>query len=315
VQIHVVSSSIAFECAIELQKNSAQYGGAMFVEKSTVSFDKPSCRECVGSDIKPKPGNSFINNTALWGGSMHLDHHSSMRFHPSACVNFNHNKAAEYGGAVFVVDTVGQNTCPPVMYLPSRNECFFHVISNEIPLKRRINITFVGNAAGKSGSVLYGGMLNKCNYSYSEEYTNTVDLFNRSIMLEMYASDTAAISSDPMMCFCSEGQSPECGYNEQKEDRFPGQKVKVSIIALDQTYTPTQTDIHTNLISDEKHDSRVCESFSEERDRSYTRRSFTITSPKTTRRSATHGSEFSSGDHTFAMVFSATGCVVHHENT
>jgi len=123
--IHVVASSIVFEYVTELWNNSAQYGGAVVSEKSTVTFGKPSCRGCLGSDFTPEHGSSFINNTALWGGAMHLDHHSSIRFHPSACVHFNYNKAREYGGAIFVVDTVGENTCPPVMDLPSRNECFF----------------------------------------------------------------------------------------------------------------------------------------------------------------------------------------------
>ena len=159
---------------------------------------------------------------------------------------------------------------------------FFHVISNKIFQKGKINLTFEGNTAGKSGSVLYGGMLNKCNYSYSEKYTDTINLFNRSIVHEIYTAETAAISSDPTMCFCSESGSLECGHKEQNEDRFPGQKVNVSLIAVDQTFTPIQTDIHTNLISDEKHNSRVCESFSEERQGSCTNRSFTITSPNTT---------------------------------
>jgi len=120
--IHAVHSSITFKCVADLWNNSAQYGGAMLSEKSTVSFGKPSCR---GSDVTREHGSSFINNIALWGGAMHLDHPSSIRFHPSACVHLYCNKAREYGGAIFVVDTVGENTCPPVMDLPSRNECFF----------------------------------------------------------------------------------------------------------------------------------------------------------------------------------------------
>ena len=278
--IYVMGSSIVFECATELKKNSAQYGGAVLSEISNVSFGKP-CREYQGRDNTHHPSSRFINNTALWGGAVHLDHHSSVRFYPSASALFSHNKATEYGGAIFVVDTVGQNTCPPVMYLPSRNECFFHVISNEISQTENINLTFEGNTAGKGGSVLYGGMLNKCNYSYSGEYTDTVDLFNRSITHGTHADETAAISSDPMMCFCSEGGSPQCVFKVQNETPFPGQKVNVSIVALDQTYTPTQTDIHSDLISDEKHKSRVCESFSEEREGSCTNRSYTITSPRT----------------------------------
>ena len=155
--IYVVSSLIAFESTTEFRNNFAQYGGAVLSEESTVSFGKPSCRECLGSDVAHEPGSSFINNTALLGGAMYLDHHSSIRFHRSACALFNHNNATEYGGAIFVVDPVGRSTCPPVMDLPSRNECYFHVISDEISQMGGINLSFEANTAGKSGSVLYGG--------------------------------------------------------------------------------------------------------------------------------------------------------------
>ena len=70
--IHVVASSIVFERVTGLWNNSAQYGGAILSEKSTVSIGNPSCRQCLGSVVKPEPGISFINNTAFWGGAMHL---------------------------------------------------------------------------------------------------------------------------------------------------------------------------------------------------------------------------------------------------
>ena len=145
-------------------------------------------------------------------------------------------------------------------------------------LKRgRINLTFQGNTAGKSGSVLYGGMLNLCNNSYLEE--NPLHLFNSSIKDE---TKVAAISSDPVLCFCTEGGTHERECNEEKSiSAFPGQKVNVSVIAVDQTNTFILTKIHTDLISGEKHNSRVCETFSQEREGFCTNRSYTITSPNT----------------------------------
>ena len=283
--IHVVSSSIIFEGKTQFQNNFAHFGGAVFSENSNFTFAKRKekkakiCHLCrVFSRFDSAPCSSFINNTALHGGAMHLDHQSSMYIHPYACMLFENNTAEKYGGAIYVIDITGSGTCPPVLDLPSRNECFAHIISNGMSETGRINLAFQGNTAGKSGSVLYGGMLNLCNNSYLEE--NPLQLFNSSIKDE---TEVAAISSDPVLCFCTEGGPHEHECDEEKSiSAFPGQKVNVSVIAVDQTNTFILTKIHTDLISGEKHNSRVCETFSQEREGLCTNRSYTITSPHTT---------------------------------
>ena len=278
--IHGVSSSIIFEGKTQFQNNLAHYGGAVFSENSTFIFGH-HCSVFPGFDSESD--SSFINNAAVRGGAMHLDHQSSMNIHPLACMLFENNEANEYGGAIYVVDITGNNTCPPVLNLPSRNECFVYMISDEMCETGRINLTFQGNIAGKRGSVLYGGMLNKCNNSYLEE--NALHLFNSSIKDKGNATKVAAISSDPVLCFCTEGGPHKLECDEEKSiNAFPGQKVNVSVIAVDQTDTTIQTAIHTNLISDEKHNSKVCEAFSQEREGLCTNRSYTITSPNTTRK-------------------------------
>ena len=286
--IHVVSSSIIFEGRTQFQNNFAYYGGAVFSENSRLTFAKRKerkaefCYHCrVFTKFDPAPCSSFISNTALRGGAMHLDHQSSMYIHPYACMLFENNTAKEDGGAIYVIDITGSSTGLPVLDLPSRNECFAHIISNKMSETGKINLTFQGNTAGKSGSVLYGGMLNKCNNSYSEE--NPLHLFISSIKDDGNASEVAAISSDPVLCFCTEGRPHERKCNKVKSiNAFPGQKVNVSVIAFDQTGTPIQTEIDTNLISDEKDKSCVCEVFSQEREELCTNRSYIIKSPITT---------------------------------
>ena len=286
--IHVVSSSIIFEGKTQFQNNFAHYGGAVFSENSRFTFAKRKerkaefCHHCrVFTKFDPAPCSSFINTTALRGGAMHLDHQSSMYIHHHACILFENNTAKEHGGAIYVTDITGSGTCPPVLDLQSRNECFAHIISNKMSETGRINLTFQGNTAGKSGSVLYGGMLNKCNNSHLEE--NPLHLFISSIKDDGNASEVAAISSDPVLCFCTKEGPHEHECNEEKSITvFPGQKVNVSVIAVDQTDTPVLTEIHTDLISGEKHNSRVCEAFSQEKEGLCTNRSYTITSSHTT---------------------------------
>ena len=272
--IHVAYTSMIFEGTTQFRNNSAHYGGAVFSENSNFTFGEATC---AGEQWDVEPGSSFINNAAFRGGAVYLDQQSSVFIHHPACMLFKNNAATEYGGAIYVIDIAGTNTCPPLLDLPSRNECFVHVISNE--MSGRINLTFQGNTARKSGSILYGGMLNKCNYSHSEEYT--LHLFNTSIKDETTTHEVAAISSDPKLCFCTGGGSRKCK-EEKHISAFPGQKVNVSVIAVDQTGTPIPTAIHADLISDEKHNSKVCEAFLQEREGLCTNRSYTITSPNTT---------------------------------
>ena len=274
--IHMAYSSIIAEGSTQFWNNLAHYGGAVFSENSNFTFGGSTCGK---EQWNVELGSFFMNNTAVRGGAMHLDHQSSIFINPPACMHFKNNTATEYGGAMYVIDIAGTNTCPPLLDLPSRNECFVHVIGKELSQIGRINLTFQGNTARKSGSILYGGMLNKCNCSHSGNCTQ--HLFNNSNKDEATAHEIAAISSDPVLCFCTGGGSRKCK-EEEHINAFPGQKVNVSVIAVDQTGTPILTAIHADLISDEKHNSRVCEAFLQEREGLCTNRSYTITSPNTT---------------------------------
>ena len=309
--IHVVSSSIIFEGKTQFQNNWAHYGGAVFSENSIFIFGH---HWSVFPGFDSESDSSFISNTAVRGGAMHLDHQSSMYIHPLACMLFENNKANEYGGAIYVIDVTRNSTCPPVLDLPSRNECFVYMISDEMSETGRINLTFQGNIAGKRGSVLYGGMLNKCNNSYLEE--NALHLFNSSIKDEGNATKVAAISSDPVLCFCTEGGPHKLECDEEKSiNAFPGQKVNVSVIAVDQTDTPIQTAIHTNLISDEKHNSRVCEAFSQEREGLCTNRSYTITSPNTTSKLLLYPTAFAGSSTPAALNITFQNCPIGFEKS
>ena len=134
------------------------------------------------------------------------------------------NTAREYGGAIYVIDITGTHTWPPALDLPSRNECFVQFISNETSQIKSLDMSFEGNNAGRSGSALYGGMLNKCNDSHY-----TLHLFTSSVKDESNDTKLAAISSDPVLCFCTEGRSHEHECNGEKTiNAYSGQKINVS---------------------------------------------------------------------------------------
>ena len=65
-------------------------------------------------------------------------------------------------------------------------------------------LVFVNNTAGMRGSVLYGGLLEKCKFT-SDRYTSGLELFNMSILQVRTKDDVGhSISSDPtQLCFCN----------------------------------------------------------------------------------------------------------------
>ena len=92
------------------------------------------------------------------------------------------------------------------------------------------------------GSVLFGGLLDKCNY------TNALELFNMSI-LQGHADKGHSISSYPtQLCFCSTNNW-NCKETTQSRSIYPGQQVEVSVLAIDQSVSAVPALIHTTVRS------------------------------------------------------------------
>ena len=135
-------------------------------------------------------------------------------------------------------------------------------------------LVFVNNSARIRGSVLYGGLLEKCNFtSDSDRYTNAMELFSMSILHVEKKDDMGySISSDPtQLCFCDMNKL-SCGKITQSRSIYPGQQVVVSVVAVDQSglAIPT-TFIHTNIYSE-----NTSETISYETEENCTSRNYSI---------------------------------------
>ena len=82
--IHMAYSSIIAEGSTQFWNNLAHYGGAVFSENSNFTFGRSTCGR---EQWDVEAGSSFINNTAVHGGAMHLDHQSSIFINPPACMH------------------------------------------------------------------------------------------------------------------------------------------------------------------------------------------------------------------------------------
>ena len=218
---HTSSSTSISQGSSSFVSNWANYGGGIYSERSYLIMVHHKC--------------SYLNNTALRGGAQYFDVNSNFSLHETAHVNFQDNNATEFGGAIYIED------------VPTRNECFFHIQNNQWLDLKTTPLVFEKNTAGMRGSVLYGGLLNKCNFA-SDSYTSALELFNTSILQEN-GDKGHSISSDPtQLCFCNM-RKWNCTETTQSKSIYPGQQVKVSVVAIDQSHLSIPALIHTRVRS------------------------------------------------------------------
>ena len=219
--IHAFSSTLILQGNSSFVNNFANYGGGISSESSNLTVAHNQ--------------SSYLNNMALRGGAQYLDVNSNFSLHQTAHVLFQGNNASEFGGAIYVVDE------------PSRSECFFHIQNDQSLDLNTTPLVFEKNSAGMRGSVLYGGLLDKCNFT-SERYTSALQLFNVSI-LQGHDDKGYSISSDStQLRFCNRSEW-NCSETTQLRNIYPGQQVEVSVVAIDQLGSAIPAMIHTTVRS------------------------------------------------------------------
>ena len=219
--IHASSSNLILQGNSSFMNNSAKYGGGIYSESSNLTVVHNR--------------SSYLNNTALRGGAQYFDVNSNFSLHQTAHVHFQDNNATEFGGAIYVED------------VPSRSECFFHIQNDQLLAQDTTPLAFEKNTARVRGSVLYGGLLNKCNLR-SERYTSALQLFNMSI-LQGHSDKGHSISSDAtQLCFCNTSDW-DCKETTQSKRIYPGQQIEASVVAIDQLNSVIPALIHTAVRS------------------------------------------------------------------
>ena len=272
--IQASSTTLIIQGNNSFMNNSAEYGGGIYSESSNLTFahhesshharKSSSCIDCSTCNSVSNSstlGISFVNNTALRGGAQYFDVTSTFSLHQTAHVHFQDNNAAEFGGAIYVVD------------VPFRSECFFHIQNYKLLDMETTPLVFEKNTARVRGSVLYGGLLDKCSFT-SERYANALQLFNMSI-IQGNGDKAYTISSHPtQLCFCNNSKL-NCTGLSQSRSIYPGQQVEVSVVAIDQSNLAIPALIHTTVRSG--HNLTVSETISYETGENCTSRNYSVT--------------------------------------
>ena len=242
------NSNVNFMGNITLALNRAQRdGGAMACARSSMVFQGHSKFEmnevqsvqgyggaihAANCRISLKGVHIFNSNKASHGGALSLISDSRI-FLTSVKLVFINN-SADFGGAVYIQDTMSPTDCmDDIKLLTSssflfRSECFF-----DTDTIRSSEIKVIGNYATNQGNFLLGGKLNRCTVKEKSGDKTFLKLFDNSLIS---ADTNALITSQPYrLCFCSSRDNgPNCNIELLHVQAIHGELFVVSVVALDQ---------------------------------------------------------------------------------
>ena len=242
--LYSFESTVTMFGTMRFENNSALAGGVFSAEKSTFVFQaklmefRRNTASKVGGVLYLDLSNThlfsnslFDGNSATEGGAIHIDGNSQIHIYKDTIVNFIHNYA-ERGGSIYVNDFVNVKTC----YFDTR--CFFE--HNEFLFEQDPNLLskqlfFYNNSAKASGSVLFGGLLDRC--KISGLLTIEREYIGRDVWFLISNSTQHDVSSFPIrMCLCI-NNTHNCTRQTQLS-KIRGQLINISAVVVDQSENP-----------------------------------------------------------------------------
>ena len=203
--------------------NSANFvGGAMYGSNTDMDFQ--------GSII-------FSHNSAEMGGGMYFVD-VSLKIASGMTMNASFNNALTYGGAIYYEDTLTLIQCTAYQkFKDNVPYCFIQFIGTELTGDTSIAIHSYHNTAGKDGSFIYGGGLDRCQLKsesairYSTYYNLLGSNFN--IILQPNNSVNVISSYPYRLCSCGNNMTI-CGNNIIHINTYRGEKFTVHLFAIAQ---------------------------------------------------------------------------------
>ena len=303
--LFITDSKLYVYREIVIANNTAtKTGGGMFLYQSELNFQGNSTLNVSGNNATIKGGGIhatsssiklefytytlkhrstvyFTENWAKRGGGLFLEVNAKLYIMTKALALFqlpgHHTlvftaNSADYGGAVYVADETASATCESISYRihSTATECFVQALSLSIDkiVVPYSYIHFRKNLAHYSGSILFGGLLDRCTLSpfakaYGPGDSETgpdlppinLDSWHGSINgVPFTITDSelnTSISSYPVrICFCCNNGQPDCSYHPPRIQVKKGEQFTVTLVAVDQiNSTVGNTTIRTSLSS------------------------------------------------------------------
>ena len=271
--IYSEGSSIIFTNNSLLQGNNASFGGGIYSVHGTLLLGggyivflsnradvDGGALYAINTDITLQKEVQFNYNSANRGGAMFFQQTTGLLFAVGFRLTADYNHADEYGGVIFHDDVATHVQCS---YIPKNSSqtylpyCFFRLQTRvQFIFRSLLRIYTTNNTAGKEGDFLYGGLLDRCQmnfFSYRPPYDWLLTLLNAGIKDEKlpfpFESKSTIMTSQPyQLCFCENKLEYNC-LESQTRCVYRGQKLMVSILALDQTESTVGTTIKAVISS------------------------------------------------------------------
>ena len=195
---------------------------------------------------------NISGNVAKIGAGINIEANSkiycieSSHFHSN--ITFASNNATYKGGAIHVNDSTYSSVCASKSFTDYdvQTECFLQVLHDDEDTGVQTNtLSFTNNWAG-NGSILYGGLLDRCTVSplatvynktfHSNKHTDPIHAltyFQLARGLNSTSNETDGIASDSLrICFC-QGNKTDCEHNRTIHVER-GEEFNITVSAVDQ---------------------------------------------------------------------------------
>ena len=230
---------------LQLKGNSASWkGGGIHAISSTISLSR---FKGPGSTV------TFADNNATMGGGLCFEMDSKLYMLDrgrtkstiiQCTLTFLQNKA-EYGGAVYVADF---GMCSEMSV---SKECFFQVVATyyQASFIRKIVLNFTENYAQKSGSTLYGGLLDRCIATPPTNTYTRIDGVNYMKNISNIKSLDSISSEAVALCLCT-GHHKNCGFQQLTVRTMKGRNFTISLVAVNQVSHPIKAFVRAYLFTE-----------------------------------------------------------------
>ena len=228
---HLINTTVTFTGRSLFLNNSAGHGGGIHSRMVTLRI----------SDLINFTGNSATTS----GGGLSLAGSSQCILSPHTTVYLSDNHAAQYGGAIFVVDDPFLYCSYDLTNLAAdafHEQCFFQLPKLKLLMDDNggvtVHIILQNNFAEEAGLAVYGGMLDRCyltsfyNASLGAWFDKVFTIID--VKTKHKTTGVSAISSDPIqVCLCYNGYI-NCSKSQINITAFPGETFAVHVVGVGQ---------------------------------------------------------------------------------
>ena len=264
------NGTLTFSRNIALKDGGGVYSSNSYI---IILFDR-------GSQLQSAV-NFTENRAGRWGGgifllmasSLHIEKKGFYKEHPVQSENILYfvSNSADRGGAIYVEDETNYGTCSTFNLLSSTSNCFIQVLTAYETPRNIYDITsvkFESNKAVSSGSILFGGLLDRCTPRPDAEILKEINHINHNplyfiptvygftyfqnisnIEHDDEVNTPWVISSLPVrVCFCQPDNKPNCSFEPDTLRVEKGEKFNISLVAVDQVnHTMRDTVVYSSL--------------------------------------------------------------------